>query len=179
MTKEVSIEELLYDKDYGEQANVLNKIEVYKNTKYVKTINGIDINTDYENREKFRSEKDYKIKIKITKDGYFEYEAEGCTFDEYLNNEEVGLAIYDKSKKLVVSTFQIFGIKDNLSETFKSNLNISKMAMYCYPDGTYYIYVCERSDKGEIEIKSNAIKLEVQKRKAIDFEVVQNDNSNT
>lgn len=174
MTKPIVIEKLLYDKEYGEQANLTNTIELYKNTKYVKSINGIDINSDNETIEKFSNEKGYKIKIKITEDGYLEYETDGCDLEEYINNEDVGVAIYNESEELIVTTFQIFGAKKNLDKTFYGNLNINILAIYCYPDGTYYAYVCKKKNKwGEIERESNPVKFRVEKKKIIDFETME------
>lgn len=173
MAKPIIIETLLYDKEYGEHTNFINKIEVYKNTKYIKSINGIDINSDYETREKFSNEKEYKIKIRTNEDGYLEYETEGCTLEEYINNENVGIAIYNEVENLIVTTFQIFGATDNLNKTFNGNLNINRLAMYCYPDGTYYAYVCKKDNWGKIELKSNAVKFRVEKRKVIDFETME------
>lgn len=168
--KSIVIEGLLYDKEYGEQANFTNKIEVYQNTKYIKSINGIDIRSDYETRKKFINEKEYKIKIRVNEDGYLEYETEGCTLAEYINNENVGIAVYNESEDLIVTTFQIFG--DNINKTFNSNLNINRLAMYCYLDGTYYAYICKKDNWNGLEIKSNAVKFRVKKREAIDFETI-------
>ena len=164
----LKIKYLLYNEDYGEQANLTNTIEVYKNTKYIKSINGIDID-DYEAIEKFRKEKEYKIKIKINNEGYLNYETEGCTLDEYINNNDVCVAIYNESEDLVKNTFQIFGPIENLNKTFNGNLNINTLAWYCYPDGKYYVYVCERENFGKIVPKSNAVEFIVEKKKAIDF----------
>lgn len=172
MGKTIVIKDLLYDNEYGEQVNFINKIEVYNNTKYIKSINGIDINSDYETREKFINEKEYKIKIKITEDGYLKYETEGCTLDEYINNENVGIAIYNELENLIVTTFQIFGVTDNLSKTFNGDLNINTLAMHCYPDGIYYAYVCKKDELGKIELKSNPVKFSVEKWKAIDFKTM-------
>lgn len=170
MTKSTVIETLLYDKEYGEQANLINKIEVYQNTKYIKSINGIDISSDYETREKFIREKEYKIKIRVNEDGYLEYETEGCTLAEYINNENVGIAVYNESEDLIITTFQIFSAEDNKNKIFNSNLNINRLAMYCYSDGTYYAYICKKDNWNELEIKSNAVKFRVEKREVISFE---------
>lgn len=170
MADPIVIENLLYNKNYGEQVNYLNKIEVYKNTKFIKSINGIDIDSDYETRKKFSKEKEYKIEIKISEDGILQYETEGCTLEEYIhNNEDVTVGVYNELGDFVVIAGQLFGSKEEkLNKTFIEELNINKLAMHCYPDGIYYAYVC-KGNLGNLEIISNAVKFRVEKRKAIDF----------
>lgn len=170
MADPIVIENLLYNKNYGEKVNYLNQIEVYKNTKFIKSINGIDIDSDYETRKKFTKEKEYKIEIKISEDGILQYETEGCTLEEYIhNNEDVTVGVYNERGDFVVTAGQLFGSKEEkLNKTFIEELNINKLAMHCYPDGIYYAYVC-KGNLGNLEIVSNDVKFRVEKRKAIDF----------
>jgi len=170
MAAPLIIEDLLYNNNYGEQVNYLNEIEVYKNTKYIKSINGIDIDSDYETRKKFSKEKEYKIKIKISENGVLQYETEGCTLEEYIhNNEDVTVGVYNERGECVVIAGQLFGSKEEkLNKTFLEELNINKLAVICYPDGIYYAYVC-KENLGKLEIISNAVKFRVEKRKAVDF----------
>lgn len=172
---QITIERLLYNKSYGEQVDFENKIEVYKNTKYIKSINGIDID-DYEEIEAFCKEKEYKIKINITEDGYLKYKTEGCTLNEYINNENVTVGIYNESGELKIYTSQFLNSnEEGKDETFNGELNINKLAMCCYPDGTYYAYVCKKDDTGyKSEKVSNGIEFKVKQRKVIEFNTMEN-----
>lgn len=170
MAAPIVIEDLLYNKNYGEQVNYLNEIEVYKNTKFIKSINGIDIDSDYETRKTFSKEKEYKIEIKISEDGNLQYETEGCTLEEYIHyNEDITVGVYNELGEFVVTAGQLFGSKEEkLNKTFIEKLNINELARLCYPDGIYYAYVCKGAP-GNLEIISNAVKFKVKKRKAIEI----------
>lgn len=170
MAVPIVIEDLLYNENYGEQVNYLNQIEVYKNTKFVKSINGIDIDSDYETKKAFSKEKEYKIEIKISEGGNLQYETEGCTLEEYIHyNEDITVGVYNELGNFVVTAGQLFGSKEEkLSKTFIEKLNINELAKLCYPDGIYYAYVC-KGKTGNLEIISNAVKFKVEKRRAIEF----------
>ena len=173
MAKSVIIKNLLYNNEYGEQMNFNNKIEVYKNTKFVKSINGIDINSDYDRINEFKEEQKYKIKINITEDGYLLYAAEGCTLDEFINNENAMVCIYNERGEEIVNTAQIFG-NEYIANTFGENLNINSFRIFCHQNGTCYAYVCTRENKwSELEKVSNGIKFRVDsKKQIIDFNVI-------
>lgn len=171
MADSLTIDDLLYNGNYGEQVNYLNKIEVYKNTKFIKSINGIDINSDYETLKKFIKDKDYKIKIKVTEDGILQYETVGCTLEEYIqNNEDITIGVYNDKGNLIVTTSQLFSTKDEkIKKTFFDELSINTLAKHCYPDGTYYIHVCKRKlEKIEI-LNDDAVTFRVEKRQAVGY----------
>lgn len=128
--------------------NFTNEIEVYKNTKFVKSINGIDINSDYYTRNEFKEKQKYKIKINITEDGYLKYETEGCTLEEFINNENAIVSIFNEHGEEVADTAKMFGKEANIANTFGENLNINRFIVYCYPEGTNYAYVCTREKIG-------------------------------
>lgn len=180
----IIINDLLYNNKYGEQINFINEIEVYKNTKFIKSINGINLDSDSEAIQNFINEKEYKIKINITDEGALTFETDGCTLKEYITQKDARICVLDEKGEKVVDSVQIYGFEDSLTMMINSNLNISKLGFYCHTDGIYYAHVYAREDKAtfinnkgrvnETEKTSNGIKFKVEDRKVIEFTVMEN-----
>lgn len=127
---------LLYQKTYGEKT--INTITVYKNSKLVKSINGIDMDQSIEKILEKAENNNYKISIKLKDDKTIEYITQGCTFEEFVNNENVRLGIFNKENRLITDK----NMKQD--DTFPTNL----------PDGEYRVCIISSPNRKEI---SNSI----------------------
>lgn len=127
--REDKVEALLYNNTYGERT--INTITVYKNSKFVKAVNGIDISEDATQINEFIKNKGYKINIKLGEDKTIYYETEGCTLDEFINNEIVFLCVFNENEKMVYNT--------DIENNTKLPVNLA--------DGIYTVAVCGRSWK--------------------------------
>ena len=118
---------LLYKSAEGEK----NTITVYKNSKLIKAINGVELNGDKEKlNEKineFLKKKEYEISISIKEDKTIEYITEGCTVDEFFSKEKdkLLLGIFNEENRMVINTI----IKHN--DKLPTNL----------PDGKYRVCI--------------------------------------
>lgn len=102
---------LLYQSSYGE--NSINVITVYKNSKIIKEINGVDLSAESHEIYEFANNKQYKINIVLQPNQTISYQTVGCTLDEFISNNDVLLYIFDKNDK-VVSMREIKEGVDNL-----------------------------------------------------------------
>lgn len=94
------VEALLYYKSYGEKST--NTITVYKNSKLVRAINGIELSAKNEEINEFYNNKQYKIKMEIQEDKSIKLKTEGCTIEEYINNERrVNMGVFDENNNIV------------------------------------------------------------------------------
>lgn len=154
ITKAMAIEKLLYNGEYGEQSSIENKIEIYKHTKFIKSINGIDINSSQEIINNYQENNRYKINLNITEDGYFKYDTNGFSFDDFISYENAVLCMFDENDEVVYNSSQVFG-KD---KTNFSLLSIKNVAMYCAPGKSCSIYMCGSNNRDLIK-SSNAVKV--------------------
>ena len=137
---------LLYQSSYDE--NSINVITVYKNSKIIKEINGVDISAEYSEINEFLDNKQYKINIVLQPDKTIAYQTYGCTVDEFISNEDVCLSIFDKNDKAVF----VKTIKESTDE-LPVHLD----------DGKYSAYICTHIMN--LEKISNSIVYEVKNGK--------------
>ena len=148
------VKALLYQNSYGQKS--INTITVYKNSKIIKEINGVDLSAESHEIYEFANNKQYKINIVLQPNQTISYQTVGCTLDEFISNNDVLLYIFDKNDK-VVSMREIKEGVDNLPVdldngkysayicTFFMNLEkISNSIIYEIKDGK--IYKAEQQD---------------------------------
>lgn len=116
---------LLYQSSYGE--NSINTITLYKNSKLLKEINGVDLSAKDNEIYEFANNKKYKINIVLQSDKTIAYQTFGCTVDEFISNEHICLSIFDKNDEVVF----VKTIKESTDE-LPVHLN----------DGKYSAYIC-------------------------------------
>lgn len=175
------IHNLLY-KEYGEQKNHINAIEVYKNTKFIKAINGIDLDSNSEKIQNFINEKEYKIKINISNKGNFIFEPKGCTLDEFVTKRNARVCVLNEKGEEILDIRQIYKEEEYFSNILNKKVSINELGFHCYKDGKYY--VCVKYDGQVYHIDdstvfrkketSNSIKFKVEKRKVLEFNVMEN-----
>ena len=137
---------LLYQNSYGE--NSINTITVYKNSKIIKEINGLDLSAEDNEIYEFAYNKSYKINIALQPDNTITYQTVGCTIDEFINNEKIYLCIFDENNNEVFWN----NVKDEKTE-LPTNLK----------DGKYFAYICTHYMK--LEKISNSIVYEIKDKK--------------
>lgn len=137
---------LLYQNSYGE--NSINTITVYKNSKIIKDINGIDLSAEDNEIYEFANNKQYKINIALQPDNTITYQTVGCTIDEIISNEKIYLCIFD----------------ENNNEVFWNNAKDEKAELPTnLRDGKYSAYICTHYIK--LEKISNSIVYEIKDKK--------------
>ena len=137
---------LLYQNSYGE--NSINTITVYKNSKIIKEINGLNLSAEDNEIYEFAYNKSYKINIALQPDNTITYQTVGCTIDEFINNEKIYLCIFDENNNEVYWN----NVKDKKTE-LPTNLK----------DGKYFAYICTHYMK--LEKISNSIVYEIKDKK--------------
>lgn len=137
---------LLYQNSYGE--NSINTITVYKNSKIIKEINGLDLSAEDNEIYEFAYNKSNKINIALQPDNTITYQTVGCTIDEFINNEKIYLCIFDENNNEVFWN----NVKDEKTE-LPTNLK----------DGKYFAYICTHYMK--LEKISNSIVYEIKDKK--------------
>lgn len=137
---------LLYQNSYGE--NSINTITVYKNSKIIKEINGLDLSAEDNEIYEFAYNKSNKINIALQPDNTITYQTVGCTIDEFINNEKIYLCIFDENNNEVFWN----NVKDEKTE-LPTNLK----------DGKYFAYICTHYMM--LEKISNSIVYEIKDKK--------------
>lgn len=140
--------------EYVDSKDNINQIIVYKNTKLIKEINGVNINSNAKELVKSQNKNKYKMRIDVN-NGKITYETSDGTIDEYLRKKEANLCIYNNQRILM---FNVSLHKDG--DDFATNL----------PGGSYSVVVCDIYHKS----LSNTIYYDVQNRKVSNI-VVGND----
>ena len=133
---------LLYQSSYGE--NSINTIKLYKNSKVIKEINGVDLSAKDNEIYEFSNNKKYKINIVLQSDKTIAYKTFGCTVDEFISNEDICLSIFDKNDKVVF-------VKTIKESTDKLPIHLN--------DGKYSAYIC--TEIINLEKISNSIVYEI------------------
>lgn len=125
---------LIYSNNYGEKS--VNTITVYKNSKLVKSINGIELTADFDEIKKFINEQEYIVNVNLNENGIIEYRTIGCTFNEFINNEIAYLCTLNEQGKTKV--------QQDLKDENKLPTNLA--------NGTYRVCVCKLKGGQMVEV---------------------------
>ena len=99
---EYKVRKLLYETTYGERD--INTICVYKNSKFIKAINGVELSEDIDKINDFADKKEYRINIKVNEDYSLTYETVGCTLEVFKSNETLVFCVTNEDNRWVVNT---------------------------------------------------------------------------
>ena len=138
------VRSLLYTYSYGENTN--NQIILYKNSKLIKSINGVEL-SDNEAIKKFLNNKYYIVSLYVQPDKKIKCEAVGCTVEEFIsNNKYIWLCVLNDKEEII----KIINIKNELPVNLPTDLK----------DGKYEVCFCKYYGS-KLERESNSIKFTI------------------
>mgnify|MGYP007131982092 CR=1 FL=1 len=135
---------LLYTYSYGEKTN--NKIILYKNSKLIKSINGVEL-SDNEAIKEFLNNKYYTVSLYVQQDNKIKCETVGCTVEEFIsNNRYTWLCVLNDKEEIV----KYIDIKNEMPVNLPVDLK----------DGKYEVCFCKYHGS-KLERESNSIKFTI------------------